>query len=84
MSLLARSGGVFKEFTLTGGVAKNETAVAVLRKLTIANYGSMEVNISPDSIYTGALGAALFALRSRREEPETPAVSSGRAKRGVG
>jgi hypothetical protein len=28
------------------------------------NYGARTVNISDDSIYTGALGAALFALRS--------------------
>jgi benzoyl-CoA reductase subunit A len=28
------------------------------------NYGEMTVNISPDSIYTGALGGANFALRA--------------------
>jgi benzoyl-CoA reductase subunit A len=27
------------------------------------NYGAVTMNISPDSIYTGALGAALFARR---------------------
>ena len=63
MSLLARSGGVDNEFTFTGGVAKNETAVKVLRQLVERNYGERTLNISPDSIYTGALGAALFALR---------------------
>ena len=63
MSLLARSGGVADEFTFTGGVAKNPAAVGALQKLVFENYGKVGINISPDSIYTGALGAALFALK---------------------
>ena len=63
MSLLARSGGVSDEFTFTGGVAKNPAAVRALRELIEENYGQRQLNISPDSIYTGALGAALFASR---------------------
>jgi benzoyl-CoA reductase subunit A len=63
MSLLARSGGVSDEFTFTGGVAKNEAAVGALRQLIGENYGEVRINISPDSIYTGALGAALYAVR---------------------
>jgi benzoyl-CoA reductase subunit A len=63
MSLLARSGGVKSEFTFTGGVAKNPAAVGALRKLVTENYGDVQLNISDDSIFTGALGAALFALR---------------------
>jgi benzoyl-CoA reductase subunit A len=63
MSLLARSGGVADEFTFTGGVAKNPAAVGALRRLVAENYGNVTINISPDSIYTGALGAALFARR---------------------
>ncbi len=63
MSLLARSGGVRSEFTFTGGVARNPAAVGALRTLLAENYGTITINISPDSIYTGALGAALFALR---------------------
>ena len=63
MSLLARSGGVEDEFTFTGGVANNEAAVAALRALIEENHGEVVMNISPDSIYTGALGAALFARR---------------------
>ena len=63
MSLLARSGGVVDEFTFTGGVARNNAAVDALRKLIVENYGEVKMNISPDSIYTGALGAALFARR---------------------
>jgi benzoyl-CoA reductase subunit A len=63
MSLLARSGGVFDEFTFTGGVAHNQAAVRALRELVAENYGKVHTNISPDSIYTGAWGAALFAHR---------------------
>jgi benzoyl-CoA reductase subunit A len=61
MSLLARSGGVSDEFTFTGGVAKNPAAVRAIRELVEENYSARTINISPDSIYTGALGAALFA-----------------------
>jgi len=67
MSILARSGGVANEFTFTGGVAKNEAAVRELRKLVEENYGAMTININPNSIYTGALGAAEFARRSDSE-----------------
>jgi len=61
MSLLARSGGISNEFTFTGGVARNPAAVKALRELVQENYGERTLNISADSIYTGALGAALFA-----------------------
>ena len=64
MSLLARSGGVSDEFTFTGGVARNPAAVGALRELVQENYGDRTLNISADSIYTGALGAALFARRT--------------------
>jgi benzoyl-CoA reductase subunit A len=69
MSLLARSGGVAEQFTFTGGVARNTTAVQVLRDLVAVHYGERTLNISPDSIYTGALGAALFALRDAGASP---------------
>jgi len=68
MSILARSGGVKDEFTFTGGVAKNEAAVKALRQLVTENYGELTININPDSIYTGALGAATFANRAVLEE----------------
>ncbi len=68
MSILARSGGIRNEFTFTGGVAKNEAAVKALRQLVFENYGEMTININPDSIYTGALGAATFAWRAVHEE----------------
>jgi benzoyl-CoA reductase subunit A len=64
MSLLARSGGVDDEFTFTGGVANNPAAVSALKGLVFENYGNRTLNISPDSIYTGALGGAIFANRS--------------------
>ena len=41
-----------------------ELAVRELRKLLKENYGDVSINISPDSIYTGALGGANFALRA--------------------
>ena len=61
MSLLARSGGIFSEFTFTGGVARNMAATNILKQLIIENYGEVKINISHDSIFTGAVGAALFA-----------------------
>ena len=72
MSLIARSGGITNEFTFTGGVARNPAAVRALRTLLVENYGELTVNISEDSIYTGALGAALFAHREtmRSQQPE--------------
>ena len=64
VSIISRSGGVTDEFTFTGGVAKNEAAVRELRKLIKENYGDVTININPESIYTGALGAAEFARRA--------------------
>jgi benzoyl-CoA reductase subunit A len=79
MSLLARSGGIRDQFTFTGGVARNEAAVAALRRLVRENYGERTLNISPDSIYTGAHGAALFALRDAgaRRRGDDPAAAEG-------
>ncbi len=76
MSLLARSGGVEEQFTFTGGVANNAAAVAALRDLVAENYGERTLNISPDSIYTGALGAALFALRDVQRTHTTAEVAA--------
>jgi len=70
MSLLARSGGIDDEFTFTGGVARNEAATTSLRELVAENYGERTINISPNSIYTGALGGALFALRALQEQSQ--------------
>ena len=67
ISIISRSGGVTNEFTFTGGVAKNEAAVRELRKVLKENYGEITININPESIYTGALGAAEFARRAYSE-----------------
>jgi len=71
MSILARSGGIRNQFTFTGGVAKNEAAVKALKDLVAENYGELQLNIDPDSIYTGALGGATFAYRAVVEEGKT-------------
>ena len=52
-------------------MAKNEAAVKALTDLVRENYGEMTLNINPDSIYTGALGAATFAWRAVMEEGKT-------------
>ncbi|RMH16743.1 MAG: benzoyl-CoA reductase subunit A [Acidobacteria bacterium] len=62
MSLLARSGGIDNELTFTGGVCKNPMATRILKELVAESYGDgITINVHPDSIYMGALGAALFA-----------------------
>jgi benzoyl-CoA reductase subunit A len=67
MSLVARSGGIENEFTFTGGVCNNPMATKVLRELVAENYSpDITVNTHPDSIYMGALGAAMFALDDLR------------------
>ena len=67
MSLLARSGGVRNQLTFTGGVGKNPMATKVLRELVTESYSAeVDLNLHPDSIYMGALGAALFALDDHR------------------
>jgi benzoyl-CoA reductase subunit A len=70
ISIISRSGGVTNEFTFTGGVAKNEAAVRELKKLIAENYGEVTININPESIYTGALGAAEFAHRAHFGQAE--------------
>jgi benzoyl-CoA reductase subunit A len=63
MSLLARSGGIRDQFTFTGGVCRNPMATKVLAELVRDNYGEgIALNTHPDSIFMGALGAALFGV----------------------
>jgi benzoyl-CoA reductase subunit A len=65
MSLIARSGGVFNEFTFTGGVARNPAVIKYLYQLIKENYGdNIKINIHTDSIFMGALGGAMFARRN--------------------
>ncbi|RMF09746.1 MAG: benzoyl-CoA reductase subunit A [Candidatus Neomarinimicrobiota bacterium] len=64
-ALLARSGGVRNEFTFTGGVARNVAVREYVSRLTEANYGKMTINCHWDSIFMGALGAAIFSKRRK-------------------
>jgi predicted CoA-substrate-specific enzyme activase len=54
---LLRRVAVEPELTFTGGVSRNGGMVAALEERL-----GMKVNVSPDSQFMGALGAALFAL----------------------
>jgi (R)-2-hydroxyacyl-CoA dehydratese activating ATPase len=54
---LARRVGVETEVTFTGGVAKNAAMITTLTRAL-----GVPLNVSDDSHYMGALGAALFAL----------------------
>ncbi len=83
MSLIARSGGVFNEFTFTGGVARNPAVIKYLSQLVKENYGDkIKINIHPDSIFMGALGGAMFARRNLNMElpsgkKETAVMNNG-------
>jgi len=57
---------------------RSEAAVKALMELVRENYGERKLNISPDSIYTGALGAALFALRAGHGEEAPPDPIEGK------
>jgi len=59
---LLRRVGIEEEITFTGGVTRNTAMVAVL-----ADMLETELNVSEDSHYMGALGAALFALERAEE-----------------
>jgi predicted CoA-substrate-specific enzyme activase len=54
---LLRRVGIDDEITFTGGVTKNEAMVAVLEEML-----ETRLNVSAESHYMGALGAAQFAL----------------------
>jgi predicted CoA-substrate-specific enzyme activase len=54
---LLRRVGIEGEITFTGGVTKNEAMVHVLNDML-----NTRLNVSEESHYIGALGAALFAL----------------------
>ena len=54
---LLRRVGIENEVTFTGGVTRNEAMVEVMNDLL-----GTELNVSEDSHYMGALGAAVFAL----------------------
>lgn len=54
---LMRRVGIEDEVTFTGGVTRNRGMVAVLNEAL-----GLEMNVSDDSHFMGALGAALFAM----------------------
>lgn len=60
MGLLKRVG-IEEEVTFSGGVTRNSAMVAVLNEIL-----GTEMNVSEESHYMGALGAALFALERAR------------------
>jgi len=77
MSLMARSGGVFNEFTFTGGVARNPAVIKYLKHFIEENYGNnIKINIHTDSIFMGALGGAMFARRNIKAD--LPAQKRGK------
>lgn len=55
---LLRRVGIAEEITFTGGVTRNQAMVAVLNDLL-----ETEMNVSEESHFMGALGAAIFALQ---------------------
>ncbi|GAB4449741.1 MAG: hypothetical protein OHK0036_07150 [Bacteroidia bacterium] len=72
MSLIARSGGVYNEFTFTGGVARNQAIVKYVSDFVKNSYGKdIKINIHTDSIFMGSLGAALFAKKNIQVQLET-------------
>lgn len=66
---LLRRVGIEGEVTFTGGVTRNPAMVEVLNELL-----DLDMNVSEESHYMGALGAALFAL----ERMEKARVGSAR------
>lgn len=71
---LVRRVGVDPEITFTGGVARNAGMVAALQEAI-----GHPLNVSPESHFMGALGAALFAIEraTHRAFTEKPSVSLG-------
>jgi activator of 2-hydroxyglutaryl-CoA dehydratase len=56
---LLRRVGIREQVTFTGGVARNVAMIDALEQKL-----GLQLNVSEDSHYMGALGAALFALDS--------------------
>ena len=68
ISLLRRTG-IEPEITFTGGVARNTAMVKLLEELT-----ETPINVSEESHYCGAIGAALYALDRALAETSADAV----------
>lgn len=63
---LLRRVGIEPEITFTGGVARNQAMVTVMNELLEAR-----LNVSEESHFMGALGAALFALDREQQGEES-------------
>jgi predicted CoA-substrate-specific enzyme activase len=72
---LVRRVGVEDEVTFTGGVSRNVGMVSALEAVL-----GRPLNVSPDGHFTGALGAALFAMERARAAAADAgaAVAAGR------
>jgi (R)-2-hydroxyacyl-CoA dehydratese activating ATPase len=66
---LLRRVGIEEQITFTGGVTRNEAMVAVMNEVL-----GTEMNVSEESHYMGALGAALIALE-RIQQGRLPHVA---------
>lgn len=66
LSLVSRAGGAHPEVTFSGGVARNPAVVRFLGEGIARHYGEIRLNVSADSIFYGAVGAALFAREEAR------------------
>jgi activator of 2-hydroxyglutaryl-CoA dehydratase len=64
---LLRRVGIENEITFTGGVARNEAMVSVMNEVL-----GFDTNVSEESHFIGALGAALFALERAQVADEAP------------
>ena len=69
---LLRRVGIEEQVTFTGGVARNVAMVETLNERL-----ELKVNVSEDSHYMGALGAALFAM-DHIQASRVPAAGGGR------
>ena len=69
---LLRRVGIHSEVTFTGGVARNVAMVDTLNERL-----ELKVNVSEDSHFMGALGAALFAM-DHIQTSRVPAAGDGR------
>lgn len=68
---LLRRVGIEGEITFTGGVTRNEAMVSVMNEIL-----GKELNVSEESHYIGALGAAVFAME-RIHAGQAPALQGG-------
>ncbi len=68
---LLRRVGIEGEITFTGGVTRNEAMVSVMNEVL-----GKELNVSEESHYMGALGAAVFAM-DRIRAGQAPALQGG-------